>query len=65
MLAKLIEMMGVGIDDVQQVPHCMPGLNSVLHTLSSNLLTRPLLGPKHLLLASADKNGASEFESRV
>jgi carbon monoxide dehydrogenase subunit G len=45
MLAKLIEMMGVAIDDVQQVPHCMPGLNSVLHTLSSSLLARALLGP--------------------
>lgn len=65
MLAKLIEMVGVAIDDVQPVTHCMPGLNSVLHTLSSSLLTRHLLRPNHLLLISADKNGASEFESRV
>jgi hypothetical protein len=65
MLAKLSEMMGVAIDDVQLVTHCMPGLNSVLHTLSSSLLARPLLGPKHLLLTFTDKNGASEFESRV
>jgi hypothetical protein len=46
MLAKLIEMISVGIDDAQQVPQCMPGLSSVLLTLSPSLLARPRLGPK-------------------